>query len=222
MKEILEKYSNKPNAKKILKEESQDGAGIDTSKIEDAARGLHGQIKKFVELAGSLQGNENFKQALAYLRGAYKKLPHFMALEMMGESVEVGAEDLTKMSDREEDKVADMAKGMKSNVKVVKEESAKDERYVAKASFYVYVGPDEKPDEKARELLNLIDKNHDGSNPQLLGDVEKASQRGIKYETVKSFSKKDFLNEIAVREKGYKYSGTLTKEAFLKKMQKDK
>ena len=211
MKEILEKYSMKNNAS-YLKEEEE---GIDMSKIEDEARRLQGQIKKFVSMAGALNGNDNFKKALAYLKGAYSKLPHFMALEMVGEGVEVGAEDLTKMNDRETDRVETMAKDMEGNVKVVKESSNNEERYIANASFYVFVTPDESPTDKALELLTLIDENHDGANPRLIGKVKPVVSRGVKYETVKTFTKKDFLNELKKKKKGYQYQKTLDKKAFL-------
>lgn len=213
MKDILEKY-NKP----LLKEEDE---GLDVAKIENAARSLQGQIAKFIDLAASLKNNDHFKQALSYLKGAYRKLPHYMALEMVGEGIEVNAEDLTKMNNRESDKVSDMAKDMKGDVKVVKESPNKEKRYLAKAQFYVYVTDNEDPAMKAKELLSLIDQNHDGSNPHLLGEVTPAmSNSGYKFENtnMRTLSKKDFLNEMLVKQKGFEYKGTFSKNDFLKKL----
>lgn len=212
MKDILKKYEIKAN----LKEEED---AFDPSKVEYAARALQGQIQKFMELTNGLNKSPHFKEALAYLKGAYRKLPFFMALESVDEAIEVSAPDLTKMNDRETTKVNDMAAKMEDDVKVVKESSDKENRYIAHANFYVYVSPNENPKEKATELLSLIENAHDGASPLLL-KIEPVNPKFAAYESKKTkvLSKQDFLNEITVRQKGYQYKETLDKNTFLKRI----
>lgn len=217
MKNILEKYSDKADNKGIIKEE-EEGDRPQLPKIEDAARKLQASISNFLSLTKSLpNNNDHFKQALSYLKGAYKKLPHYMALEMVGESIEVGAEDLSKMNDREVRGVEDIAKRGGTGIKVVKENHLEEDKYVATAKFYVFVERGNSPGEKATELLYNLEYAQDGASPRLIS-LEPVKQRQIRYESVRELSKDELLNEIAAKRKGYIYKESLDKHAFLNKL----
>ena len=140
-----------------------------------------------------------------------------MALEMVGESIEVGAEDLSKMNDREVRGVEDIAKRGGTGIKVVKENHLEEDKYVATAKFYVFVERGNSPVEKATELLYNLEYAQDGASPRLIS-LEPVKQRQIRYESVRELSKDELLNEIAAKRKGYIYKESLDKHAFLNKL----
>jgi hypothetical protein len=208
MKNILEKYAVK---EEVLKEKEE--KEISKSQIEDQALKLVGQIKKFCQDAKQVLD----PKTLNLLMAAKKRMLNYGHLN---EDFSIAKSDLSNMSDSDVGDVMDKV-GDDGDVRILDEDDTDLFKYYVQAGFTVFVGDDneETAEEKARELLSLIDQNHDGANPKVIYVDPTARGKSKQYEG-KTYTKEELLKELKMRKKGYIVTETLNKKEFLNKFRK--
>lgn len=208
MKHILEKYAVK---EELLNEKEE--KRVSRSQIEDQALKLVGQIKKFCQDAKQVLDPKTLNLFMA----ANKRMLNYVYLN---EDFSIAKSDLSDMSDSDirnmKDKIGD-----DEDVRILDEDDTDLFKYYVQAGFTVFVGDDteQAAEEKAHELLSLIDQNHDGANPKVIYVDPTARGKSKVYEG-KSYTKEELLKELKMREKGYIVSESLNKNEFLKKYKK--
>lgn len=209
MKNILEKYAIK---EEVISE--KDEKQVSKSQIEDQALKLVGTLKKFCQDAQNVIDPKTMNLLMA----AKKRL---LSYGHLNEDFSITKSDLLSgMSDSDIDSL--MGKiGDESNVRILDEDNNELFKYYVQAGFSVFVGDDneEAAENKANELLSLIDQNHDGANPKVIY-VDATSRGKSKQYEGKSYTKEELLETLKLREKGYILTEKLDKENFLKKYSK--
>ena len=211
MKNILEKYAYKGE---IVSEKEE--KPVSGEVIEGDALKLAQDIQKFLDKASGFL-NPKLMQALKISKKFLRKSDYINEET----DFEITNDTLKKMSssDKREMKDAISDTGSDSDIRIVDENSDHDYSYNVTAKFRVFVEDDtpEAAEARAVELLSMINQNEDASNPRVL-HVNRYS-KSYKHEGRK-LSKKEFLEEMKLREKGYIVKENYKKDDFLKKYKK--
>lgn len=209
MAHILERYAYKGEIVSE-KEENQ----VSGEQIEGEALKLAQDIKKFLDKAGGFL-NPKLMQVLKMSKNLLRKSDYIN--EEAG--FQIAKDTFTGMSPTDKKEVAAAVSDADSDIKIVEQGSKYQYRYSVNANFYVFTDEqsEEAAEQKARELLELIDQAEDGSNPRVLHALYK-SQSSVR--EGRKLSKKEFLEEMKLREKGYIVKENYKKDDFLKKYKK--
>lgn len=209
MKNILEKYAYKGEIVSE-KEENQ----VSGNEIEGDALKLAQEVRKFLEKAGKFL-NPKVMHALRISKDLLRK-GDYLNEEA---NFRIAKGTLTGMSSTDKKEVRDAISDTGSDIEIVEQSGRKQYIYSVNANFYVFTDEqsEEAAEQKATELLELINQEEDGSNPRVLHALYK-SQSSVR--EGRKLSKKEFLEEMKLREKGYIVKENYKKDDFLKKYKK--
>lgn len=209
MAHILEQYAYKGE---IVSEKEE--KPVSKSDIEDKALKLVSDVKRFCQDARGVID----PKFLNMLMATKKRL---LAYGHLNEETgfKIAKDTLTGMSSTDKREMKDAISDTGSDIRIVDENRDYDYSYNVTVKFRVFVEDDtpEAAEAKAVELLSMINQNEDGSNPRVL-HVNRYS-KSYKHEGRK-LSKKEFLEEMKLREKGYIVKENYKKDDFLKKYKK--
>lgn len=206
MKNILEKYAYKGE---IVNEKEK--KQVSKSEIEDKALKLVSDIKKFCQDARGVID----PKFLNMLMATKKRLLTYGHLNEES-GFEISKDTLKNMSSSDKKELTDAISDTESDIEITEQGRANQYRYSVHANFYVFTDEqtDEAAEKKAKELLELIDNAEPNSDVKLRHVLYKG--KPSLYEGRK-LSKKEFLDEMKFRKKGYIIKESYTKEDFLKK-----